>query len=53
MRDFQLKLCVNISSCAGEEPVRILEEAMAEEQAKYGLYGFLSDLLVKYNPQHG
>jgi len=50
VRDFQLMLAVCISGSVGEEPVRILEEAVAEEKRKRGFNGFLSDPLVEYNP---
>jgi hypothetical protein len=50
-RGFQLELCASTCGSAGEEPVRILEEAIAEEKAKNGFNGFLSDPYVEYNPQ--
>ena len=34
VRDFQLELCANIWGSVGEEPVRILEGAVAEEEAR-------------------
>ena len=50
VRDFRLELCASISGSAGEEPVRILEEVIAEEKAKIGFNDFLQDPFVKYNP---
>jgi len=34
VRNFQLELCASVWGSVGEEPVRILEEAVAEEEAK-------------------
>jgi len=48
--DFRLELCASISGSAGEEPVRILEEVIAEERAKNGFNDFLQDPFVVYNP---
>ena len=50
-RDFQLVLCVRIWGSVGEEPVRIVEEAVAEEKAKKGFSNLLSDPLVDYSPK--
>jgi hypothetical protein len=51
VRGFQLKLYASIWGSAGEEPVRILEEAIAKERAENGFSDFLYDPLVQYNPQ--
>jgi len=51
VRDFQLQLCASVSSCVREEPVRISEESVAEEETKEGFSGFFSDPPVTYNPQ--
>ena len=51
MRNFQLELCASISGSLGEEPVRILEEVIAEERANNGFDYFLQDPFVGYNPQ--
>ena len=51
VRDFRLRLCVNIWGSAGEEPVRILEDAIAEEKAKNGFRDFRYCPCVVYNPQ--
>ena len=51
VREFQLELYVTIWGCIGEEPVRILEEAIAEERAENGFNDFLRDPFVNYNPQ--
>ena len=51
VRDFRLELHVTIWGCIGEEPVRILEEAIAEERAENGFNDFLCDPFVDYNPQ--
>ena len=50
MRDFRLELCASISGSTGEEPVRILEEVIAEERAENGFNDFLQDPFVEYNP---
>ena len=52
-RDFQLELYISTCSSVGEEPVRILEDAVAEEKAERGFDDFLSDPLVDfdYSPQ--
>ena len=50
VRDFQVELCVCVWGSLGEEPVRILEDAVAEE-AKKGFSGFFSNPPVKYSPQ--
>jgi hypothetical protein len=51
VRDFQLKLHVSVCGSAGEEPVRILEEAIAKERAENGFSNSLYDPFVGYNPQ--
>jgi hypothetical protein len=51
VRDFQLILCACIWGSVGEEPVRILEEAVAEERAKGGFNRFLYEPLVDYCPR--
>ena len=50
VRNFKLELCVCVWGSVGEEPVRILEEAVAEEKAKKGFDDFLSDPSVMYWP---
>ena len=50
VRNFRLELCASISGSAGEEPVRILEEVIAEERAKNGFKDFLQDPFVEYYP---
>jgi len=50
VRGFQLELCASISGSVGEEPVRFLEEVIAEERAKNGFNDFLHDAFVGYNP---
>jgi len=51
VRDFQLELCVSVWGYVGEEPVRILEDAVVEEEAKEGFSGLFSDPPVTYNPR--
>ena len=51
VRDFQLELCASVWGSAGEESVRILEEAIAEERAENGFNDFLYYPFVGYNPQ--
>ena len=51
VRDFQLELCASVSGAVGEGAVRILEEAIAEEEAKEAFCGLFSDPPVTYNPQ--
>ena len=48
MHVFELELCVCTWGSVGEEPVRILEEAVAEEKAENG---FLFDPYVEYYPK--
>ena len=50
VRDFRLELCASISGSTGEEPVRILEEVIAEERAENGFNDFLQDPFVECNP---
>ena len=45
---FELELCVCTWGSVGEEPVRILEEVVAEEKAENG---FLFDPYVEYYPK--
>ena len=51
VRAFRLVLCANVWGCVGEYPVRILEEAVAEEKAKKGFDKNFPEPLVIYNPQ--
>jgi len=51
VRGFQLELCASVWGRSGEEPVRMLEEAIAEEEAKGGFDEYLCKPLVMYNPQ--
>ena len=51
VRDFQLKLCASVWGSAGEGPVQILEEAIAEERAENGFDDFLYDPFVEYSPR--
>ena len=51
VRDFQLDLCATVWGCFGEEPVRMLEEAIAEEELKGGFAEFPCKPSVSYNPQ--
>jgi hypothetical protein len=51
VRDFQLELCVSTRGSVGEEPVRILEDAIAEERAENGFDDFIYYPSVYYNPQ--
>ena len=48
---FRLAINANIWCCTGEHPMRMLEEAVAEESELKGFDVFLSDPLVMYNPQ--
>jgi hypothetical protein len=48
VRDFWLALCAEVSGCAGEYPVQILEEAVAEEKVKKGFDKFSPKPLVMY-----
>jgi hypothetical protein len=50
-RGFQLRLCASVCGSVGEEPLRILEDAIAEERAEGGFNDFLYDPFVEYNPQ--
>ena len=49
-QDFLLVLRACLWSSMGEEPLRILEEAIAEEKAERGFNDFFSDPLVEYLP---
>ena len=51
MRGFQLVLRTSIWGHIGEEPVRMLEEAIAEENAKGGFDRLPCELSVVYNPR--
>ena len=51
VRDFKLRLCVCVWGSVGEEPVRILEEVIAEERAENGFNDFRSDPRVEYCPK--
>ena len=51
VRDFRLELCVSVWGSVGEDAVRILEEAVAEERAARGYKNLLFDPWVTYNPQ--
>ena len=51
MRDFELQLCVCVWGSVGEEPVRILEEVIAEERAGNEFNDFRSDPYVVYRPK--
>jgi len=51
VRGFQLELCASVWGHFGEEPVRMLEEAIAEERAKGGFDEFFCEPSVVYNPQ--
>lgn len=48
IRDFQLVQCANVSGPAEEDPVRVLEEAVAEEKAEYGFGDSSSEPSVMY-----
>lgn len=50
-RKFRLTLCANVWGGGGEYPVRMLEEAAAEEEAKGGFCDFIDEPLVVYSPQ--
>jgi len=51
VRGFQLELCASVWGHFREEPVRMLEEAIAEERAKGGFDEFPCKPSVVYNPQ--
>ena len=51
VRGFQLELRASVWGHFGEEPVRMLEEAIAEERAKGGFDEFPCKPSVVYNPQ--
>jgi len=51
VRPFQLVLCANVWGCVGEHPVRVLEEAVAEERAKGSFGDGFSEPRVVYNPR--
>ena len=51
VRGFRLVLCAGVWGRAGEEPVRMLEGAIAEEKAKGGFDEFPCQPSVVYNPQ--
>ena len=51
VRAFQLVLCAHVRGRVGEYPIRVLEEAVAEEKAKMGFDSFSSDPLVVFDPQ--
>jgi hypothetical protein len=51
VRDFRLALRAEVSGCAGEYPVQILEEAVAEEKAKKGFDKFFPEPPVMYIPR--
>ena len=51
MRGFQLELWLSLRNPAGEAPVRILEEAIAEGKAKKVFCDSFSSLSVMYDPQ--
>jgi len=51
VRGFRLELCASAWGYFGEEPVRMLEEAIAEERAKGGFDEFPCKSLVVYDPQ--
>jgi hypothetical protein len=50
VREFRLRLCVCVWGSVGEEPVRILEEALAKERAEGGFNYFLFKPCVVYSP---
>jgi hypothetical protein len=50
VRGFQLALCASVPGPVGEYPVRMLEEAVAEEKAKRGFDTIFSEPSVMYNP---
>jgi len=50
VRSFRLRLFASVWGAAGEESVRILEEAIAEEKAENGFKRFRHDPVVQYNP---
>lgn len=51
VRGFRLVLSARVSGDAGEEPVRILEKAVAEEKAIKRFDDFTSEPVVWYDPQ--
>ena len=51
VRSFELELCACICGSIGEEPLRTLEEAIAEEKAQGGFNEFSSDPYVDYYPR--
>ena len=51
VRAFRLELCASVLGSVGEDAVRILEEAVAEEKAARGYQNLLFDPRVTYNPQ--
>ena len=51
VRNFRLVMCANVWGHHGRYPVRVLEEAVAEEKARKGFGDFPSDPLVMYDPQ--
>jgi len=51
IRDFRLQLCAAVWDPVGEYSMGILKEAVAEEKAKGGFDGFLSEPLVTCHPR--
>ena len=51
VRNFQVELCASVWDPVGEYSVRMLKEAVAEEKAKGGFDGCLSEPSVTYDPQ--
>ena len=51
VRSFQLVLCASVWGYFGEEPVRMLEEIIAEERARGGFDEFPCKPSAFYNPQ--
>ena len=51
VRSFQLELCASTWGYLGEDPVRMLEEAIDEEKVKGGFDEFPCKASVLYNPQ--
>ena len=51
VRKFQLELCASVWGSVGEEPVQILEEAIAKERTENGFNDFPHDPSVVYNPR--
>ena len=51
VRSFQLVLRASVWGRVGEEPVRMLEEVIAEEEARGGFDEFPCEPSVTYKPQ--